>query len=602
MRQRFCRAVVCLWVSLTLLAPAALAQESEPTTLRIAVNGFENNITPFTITFGALPHTHDLLMLVYDTLFWSQVRQDPEPWLAESAEPNADFTQWTVTLRDGITWHDGQPLTAEDVAFSFDYYSRQRGASGRYDHHVFDVPPFTGAQVLDERTVRLSFAQPSPTFRIVPGADLPIVPKHIWETVTEPRRQSEALPVGSGPYKLVEIVPDQLYRFEANEDYFLGRPTVDVVEMPIARDPAAAFAALRTGEVAHVTRNVPAELAEQFAADGQIAIAQGTKFESTQMYLNARKPPLDDPRLRHALSLGIDRQALVDTVLLGRGRPGLPSFVHPDSPWALAGMQPHHDPAAAESLLDEAGYARGPDGVRRAPDGAPLRFSVLVSSFEPQDIRAVQLAAQQLEPLGVRLQAEVLDPATLRERRTAPPGQIPTYDMYVSVLEAHAHVDPDALYYFFHSPGPKGFGGSITGYTNPDFDRLAEAATTAEIPERKQLWARMQELLAAENPVLVLWYRDGEYAFRPADYDGWVSDFGHGIFTKRSFLPTYVEAARAEREAQAAPPALGGAAEEAGSAGGGPSGGVLVLLGIVAAGGLGLLALRRRRAAADEDD
>ncbi len=592
MQVRVLRAVLCVALAVGLLTPPASAQDAQPTTLRIALNGYENNLTPFTISFGAIPNTHDLVMLVYDSLFWSQVKDDPEPWLAEAAEPNEDFTEWTVTLREGVAWHDGQPLTARDVKFSFEYYLAQEGASGRYAHHVSDVPPFAGAEVLDDRTVRLSFSGPAPAFEIMPGADLPIIPQHVWENVTDPRLASDTLPVGSGPFKLVEMVPDQLYRFEANEDYFLGAPTVDVLEMPIVKDPAAAFAALRTGEVGHVTRNVPPELVEQFADDPEIEIAEGTKFESTQLYFNARKPPLADARLRHAISLAVDSQAVVDTVLLGHGSPGLPTFVHPDSPWALPEAEPAYDPATAEELLDEAGYARGPDGSRQAPDGTPLRFSVLVSSFEPQDLRAVQLIAAQLEPLGVGLVPEVLDPATLRERRSAPPGEIPTYDAYVSTLEAHAHVDPDALYYFFHSPGNKGFGGAITGYTNPRFDQLAEEATTAQPSDRRRLAGQMQELLAAENPTIVLWYREGQYAYRPADYDGWVSDFGHGIFTKRSFLPAYAEQSGAGEPARspddtAPSPASGGAGA-----------GALVLLGSLTARGSGLLARRKNRSPA----
>lgn len=595
MSKRVARALLCVCFGLALLTPAAAAQEDRPTTVRIALNGYENNITPFTATFGAAPNTHDLLMLVYDSLFWSQVKADPEPWLAEKAEPNADFTTWTVTLREGIAWHDGQPLTAEDVKFSFEYYSKQRAASGRYAHHVFDVPPFQAAEVVDPRTVRLTFAQPAPAFPIMPGADLPIIPKHVWQNVTDPRLASQALPIGSGPYKLVQIVPDQLYRFEANDKYFKGRPTVDVIEMPIVKDPAAAFAALQTGEVAHVTRNLPPELANRFSSDEAIRIAKGTKFESNQLYFNARKAPLDDPRLRHAISLAVDSQALVDTILLGHGRAGLPTFIHPDSPWALPGAKPEHDPAAAAALLDQAGYPQGPDGIRVAPNGMPLQFSVLVSSFEPQDIRAAQLIGQQLAPLGVRLQPEALDPATLRARRNAPEGQVPGYDAYISVIEAHAHVDPDALYYFFHSPGLKGFGASITGWTNRQFDALAEQATTAQAEDRKRLAGEMQKLIAVENPVIVLWYRDGEYAYRPAAYDGWVSDFGHGIFTKRSFIPQYVEQSRA-----------------AGGAAGGPSGGpgassttstvIVVGAAVVLAGGAAALVLRRRRAGVTGDD
>ncbi|MDP9397439.1 MAG: ABC transporter substrate-binding protein [Actinomycetota bacterium] len=597
MRLRTLLACLALLAAFTAPMGVAAGQVAEQKPLRVAINGFENNLTPFSATFGAFPNTHDLISLVYDSLFWSQVREDPEPWLAERAEPNADLTEWTVTLRDGVTWHDGKPLTAEDVKFSFEYYQEQAGASGRYAHHVFDVPPLRAASVVDPRTIRLSYEAPAPAFRIMPGADLPILPKHVWEGVTDPRTASTGPPVGSGPYKLVQIVPDQLYRFEANPAYFKGRPTVDVLELPIVRDPSAAFAALRTGEVGSVASAVPPELVDQFSRNADIRIAKSTKFESTQIFFNARKAPLDDARLRKAIAMGVDRKALVDTVLLGHGRPGLPTFLHPDSPWAVAEERPDHNPAAARTLLDQAGYTPGPDGVRRAPGGNPLEFTLLVSSFAPPDIRAGQLISQQLAPLGVRLRVEALDPATLRQRRQVEPGKVPGYDAYVSTLEAHTHVDPDGLYYFFHSPGNKGFGAGISGYTNRRFDALAESAATAAPEERRRLLRDMQELLAAEAPAVVLWYRDGDWAYRPSAYDGWVEDSGQGIFTKRSFLAQYADQARGTRPAGAAAPA---SAERNTQDGG--VGSPLLWVAAVAAAALAAVVLARRRTTADEDD
>lgn len=594
MRRQLVRALLCVGLAAT-LAPSASAQTgATPKTLRVSLNGDENNITPFTVSFGATPYTHDLLSLVYDSLFWSQVSTDPEPWLAERATPSADFREWTVTLREGVKWHDGRPLTAEDVKFSFDYYGRFPGASGRYAHHVSDTPKLESATVVDPRTVRLVYGEPAPTFKIMPGADLPIIPKHIWENVTEPGKATADLPVGSGPYKVVEMVRDQRYRLEANADYFKGRPTVDRLDLPIVKDPAAAFAALRSGELDSVARNVPPELLSQFRG-GDVRVAKGTKFESVQMYFNARKPPLTDPKLRKGISLAIDTQALVDTVVLGAGRAGVDSFIHPDSPWALPGARHEYDPARAERMLDEAAYtARDPDGVRKTPDGQRLEFSVLVSSFEPSDLRAVQLVAQQVSRVGVKLNPEALDPATLRQRRTGPPGQPPPYDAYVSTLESHGHVDPDALYYFFHSPGPRGFGAAISGYSNPRYDQIVEEATTKDVAERKPLLYEAQRILAEEAPVVVFYYPDGNYGYRPSAYEGWVSDKGHGILTKRSFLPQYVEESSVSRQNGGSPASDGD---------GSGSGGVVlaVVVAVVVLGGGVLVLSRRRRAAVDDD-
>lgn len=128
-------------------------------------------------------------------MFWSQVRVDPEPWLAESAEPSPDGRVWTVKLREGVRWHDGVPFTADDVKFSFEYYRDQAGASGRYAHHVFDVPDFDRAEVVDPLTVSLFFNVATPQFKIMPGGDLPMMAKHIWEGVAEPATATDKLPV-----------------------------------------------------------------------------------------------------------------------------------------------------------------------------------------------------------------------------------------------------------------------------------------------------------------------------------------------------------------------------------------------------------------------
>lgn len=369
-------------------------------------------------------------MMIYDSLFWSQVSEEPEPWLAESATPSEDLRSWTVTLRSDITWHDGRPLTAEDVLFTFDHF-RDIAPPGRWTHHVSDEPPYQGGEVIDERTVRLDFARPAPTFPILPGADLPILPRHIWENIDEPRTAASDLPIGSGPYQLTEMVPDQRYRFEANPGYFLGAPLVDVIEMPIVTDENAAFQALQTGQVDYVDRVVPPAVVDTFEQSDDIEILRGIDFESTELRFNARRAPFDDPRLRKAIALGIDYDALVEQVLQGDGVPGRDSWIHPASPWAVPGREGgehEFDPGRAEQMLDEAGYVRGPDGVRRDPADDPLEVEELVSSVDPEALRGLQLATGQVEQIGVVLRPEALDPAALRERTRSAPDAPPTYD------------------------------------------------------------------------------------------------------------------------------------------------------------------------------
>ena len=528
------------------LAPLAAAQDDDDVVLRVGLHAAEKNLNPFIVP-QALPLTHDFTMLVYDTLFWSQSRLDPERWLATGAEPSEDYRTWTVTLRDDVQWHDGTPFTADDVAFTFRYFSDD-GGPGRYGHHVYDHPVFESAVVVDDATVRLTFQDPVTTFKLLPGGDIPILPKHIWEGVDDPRADATSLPVGTGPFVMVEYDPGVSYRLEANPDYFLGPPLVDTLIMPVVRDAQAAFAGLQTGELDFVTRNLPAPLVPRMQENEEVAVATGNRMQSLYLMFNTRKPILRDPAVRKAMSMALDVQAIVDIVEGGMGRPGNDTWTHPDSPWAHPVGGHQFDVDAAGAILDEAGYPLGDGGVRRSADGAPLEFTLLVNAAAPPQIRSGELVAEQLSAIGVDITVEPLDaPAITAARRPGPDGP-PTVEMFIAVFESHAHADPDHLFFFFHSPG-RGVGGIFSGYANPAFDAVLEDALDAPIDEKLTLIGQAQEIFADEAPAVVLYYPDGRWGYRPDAYDGWISDPGHGVFTKRSFLAPYAAGSEAPEPA-----------------------------------------------------
>lgn len=588
---------------------AVAQEEGQVERLTVAYNAFENNVTPFTLTMQSLPNTPDLVYLTYDALFWSPAREEPRPLLAESAEPNEDLTTWTVTLRQDVTWHDGEPFTAEDVAFTYRYFTDVHRV-GRFAHHVYDIPAFESAEVIDDHTVALTFAAPAPTFVSLPGADVPIVPQHVWEDIEEPGLETESLPVGTGPFELVEIEPDQLYRFQANEDYFLGAPTVDELVLPIVQDPSSVFAALRTGELDSAVHPVPPELVEDFEADGDIEVAESTRMETVILYFNTAREPQSDPVLRKAIALAIDRDEIVERVMLGHAAPGLDTFTHPLSIWSTPDPVRDHDLDAAAEMLDEAGYELDGDDNLLTPDGEPVEVEVLVSSFAPQHLRAMELVTEHAAELGIDLKIETLDPATIASRRgPTAADDAPPVDAFVRAMEAHMHVDPDAMIHFFGTPQPGRPGAGLSGYANPEFDALAEdAATESDADTRAEMVHELQTIFAEEVPAIALYYPLGQYAYRPAAYDGWVEEPGHGIFNKFSFLAAEADAAgdegTTEPEADdAADDGQTGADEQAGAgtetdAGGAPW--VWIVAGLVVLGLAGLFLVRRSRADAYE--
>lgn len=529
-----------MMASLFLLPSTASAQDDE-VVVRIGLHAAEKNLNPF-ISPRALPITHDFTMLVYDTLFWSQATLDPEPWLATGAEASDDLTTWTISLRDGVTWHDGVPLTADDVAFTFEYFT-STGGIGRYGHHVVDHPTFLSAEVIDPLTVALTFEDAIGTFEMLPGGDIPIIPKHVWEGIEDPTEDATSLMIGSGPYRMTDYVPDTSYRLEANEDYFLGAPLVDTLVLNVIPDAQAAFAGLQTGELDFVTRNLPAPLHGPVNENPDLEIVDGSRMQSLYLMFNTRKPNLN-ATVRKAMSLAIDVEQIVEIVEGGLGVPGNDTWTHPQSEFAHPTGGHAYDPAAAAAMLDEAGYVAGDGGTRVSPDGEPLAFTLLVNAAAPPQLRAGELVAEQLDSLGVDITVEPLDAPAIGAARRPSPDSPPTNDMFIAVFESHAHADPDHLYFFFHTPGAgKGFGQVFSGYSNTEFDTLVEDALNLKPEEKIELLTQAQDIFAEEAPAVTLSYPNGRWAYRPAAYSGWLDDPGHGVFTKRSFLEGYANVA-----------------------------------------------------------
>jgi len=561
--------------------------------LRYAIAGDENNFTPYTTTGRSLKQ-QDILNMIYDTLLYSPFQEKPEPWLATSAEMSPDGRTWTFRLRPGVTWHDGRPFTADDVKFTWDFFFRTE--QGRYSHHVNDRPYMERSAVIDPSTVSFTCREPCPTFDIDPGADLPILPKHQWENVTEPNRFTQALPIGTGPFKLVDRVANQSYRFEANTTYFKGKPLVDEIRMPIIPESATMFLALRSGEVDAVSRVVPPEAVADLERAG-LRIVRMADYGSVQINFNNQRAPFTIPEFRKALSLGADTDRIAQTLIGAEGKPGVDSFLDPDSPFANKTLKHEFSPQRARQMLDTLDFRdRNNDGVREGPDGRPLDFEILVSSLEAREVRASELVAQQLKDIGVNIRVTPLDPATVNSRRQpkdAVGKRVPEttttgdYDMYVtSYSGGHFHFDPDGLLYAFHSPGKTGFGAYITGYSNARFDELVTRAATLGVEQRKPLLAEAGKVMYDGPPVISLYFPDGTFAYRPQAYDQWVQEIGHGIFHKRSFLPGARTTGEGSQTATADD-----------SGGGGGSGGVVlaVVAGVVVLGAIALAASRSRR-------
>ncbi len=467
-----------------------------------------------------------LLGLVYDKLFEPSPYVDrPAPGLAESTE-QLDSITWVVTLRDGVRWHDGRPFTAADVRFTYEYY--RDGSPNRHTHHVSEVPRIERITEVDERRVRFECAYPCPLLGRVTLADLPILPHHVWSAVSEPRQYTD-LPVGTGPYRLTEYRSGRFYRFEANAEHYRGRPLVAELIMPIIADQSAVFTALRTGEIDAAARDLPPELRETFASTPGIAVMNTAALSIVELRPNYRKAPFSDARFREGLSYAIDRQALVDRVLLGHGRPGTRGYPHPDSPWTDPTLLTPWNADSAETLFDRAGYAdRDGDGVRELPNGVPLRFTILADGGEPAWIRTAEMLTAQLAVVGIAASVQVVERGVLSQRVSA--GQ---YDLFVSRIGPHGVADPDQ----FVMSQRSGYLWS-RDLAHPTMDPLFERwRTAATVEARRDALFALQREFNRQPTSIALYYPTESWAYRPTAFDDWVESPGFGIVHKWSLLP-----------------------------------------------------------------
>jgi peptide/nickel transport system substrate-binding protein len=517
-------------------APASAATATSPpeptaaTSLRVAILRDEGLLQPYSYVTGY--PGWNMLSLVYDALFVMDAQNLPKPWLATEHTVSDDGLVHTITLHSDVTWHDGEPLTSADVKFAYEYY--QQNTHSRWTSQVDTI---TAIETPDPTTVVIMLDTAAPAFEIQPLADVPIIPRHIWEGVTEP--DTFANNVGSGPYTLTEYLPDQLYRFTANAEHFAGAPAVGELLMPIIKEPNTIFSALRTGEIQATTVPLSPELVQEFQSVPTLKVQSGPGYATTMLQFNTERAPWDNVEVRRAVALAIDVQKLVDTILLGYGVPGSPGWVSPASPLHNPAVTGTYDPAQAAALLDELGYLDSDnDGIREA-NGTPMQAELLVQSSVPLRIRAAEIIAADLEDLGIRLTVTAMEPDSV-VAKVWPDFDVANerdYDLAMWGWSAPLQLSPTRMADLVHSDPSIG-STNIGGFTNADADALAtQLLETTDATAQQELSYQMEALIADQLPFVMLYYADGIYAYAPAAYDGWIFQTGQGIFHKLSFQP-----------------------------------------------------------------
>lgn len=509
--------------------------EGTAASLRAAITGDEGTLNPYTYITG-FPGWN-LLMLQYDSLMQIDTDGVPQPWLAGSVETSEDGLVYSIELVDGVTWHDGEPLTAEDVVFTIEYFTNNPAAS----RFARDLNSVEGAEATGDLSVEITLTAPNPSFPLRALADVPIIPEHVWADVTTPEEHQfeDVSNVGTGPYRIVEYSANQSYTLEANPDYFRGAPAVDELVLVVFADDAGALAAMNSGEVDVMFDRVAPEQIELLGAREGIEILQGPEYTNQLLDYDAQLPPFDDVAVRQAMSMAIDRQDLVDTVFLGAATPGNAGWTHPDSPAFNPAVETTYDVAAANALLDDAGYEDSDgDGIREY-DGKPMSFELITPSGDSLRLRSAELVATMLAEIGIEAKVAAVEQATW-EAQMWPDFDVANgrdYQLGMWGWSAPTQADAGQIGALMHSDPVIG-SLNVTGYSSPEADDLIDQLRAEGDPDaRQELLNELQVLFAEELPFITLLYPDGAYAYDSTVYGGWAFISGQGIVSKLSLLP-----------------------------------------------------------------
>ncbi len=344
------------------------------------------------------------MSFIFDTLAWKD-RDGLTGALAEEWDYDDADSTYTFILRDGLKWHDGRELTADDVVFTFDYL-------GQHPSPWIKPGVVKDAAAVDGRTVKITLTEPYAPFLNNIAGMLPILPAHIWEEVQDPEqfRGDEAL-VGSGPYRLLDYSQAHgTYLYGAWDDYYLGRPGIDRIRF-VKYSEEMTPTALQTGEVN--AGGVPPETVAELEAAG-LHIQTQPPVWAAKLMINHRKPPLSSVALRQALAYAIDRERLVQIVCRGHGIPGSTGLIPPTNAfWYNPDVEQYgHDAGKARELLRNLGYEQGRDGFFHK-DGERLEFELLVAPGRQGFGRLGEMLKRQFAEAGVAVRTRGVEAKTL---------------------------------------------------------------------------------------------------------------------------------------------------------------------------------------------
>ena len=474
-------------LSVGLLLGAGLAQERGGT----LVGAWAQN------PVGLDPHatsaysSYQVLQQVLDTLVTFDADQNLVPSLAESWSVSDDGLVWTFELRDDVRFSNGRAFTADDVKYTYDRMLDPETASG----NAWRLGAVESIEVVDDHTVTFTLGSPNTGFlgKLASGSPVGIIAREAVEDGTIDTR-----PIGTGPFVITDYQPGTLVMLERNEHYWATDedgaqlPYLDAVELQIISDDSVRRSALVSGDV-DWTISVPPQSLPELEERDDVIVDRSAAPAYWYIGVNTEVEPLDDVRVRQAISYALNRGQITEASTFGTGVPTqdpIPSV----SAWAFDYAPYGQDYEQARELLAAAGVADG------------FEMTIMPTTEYEESIRAAQVIQAQLAPLGIDVSIDTREWADWLD--TQGQGDYDTYVCSWNVL-----LDPDDFYYAQHKTGEV---FNFTGYSNPTVDELLQEGRVAEdFDTRYEIYEQVNQEIVDDAPYIYLYNPGNIQAYRP---------------------------------------------------------------------------------------
>jgi peptide/nickel transport system substrate-binding protein len=476
----FRRTGLAILILLLLFPALSCSTKPDPNTLVMIIESSPTNLDP---RVGIDAQSERIDNLIFDDLLSRGNDLSVAPGLAEKWEAIDPLT-YVFHIHRGVTFHDGRPLTSQDVKWTFDSLLQgkirsTKSAVYKYVDRI-DTP--------DDSTVIFHLKEPDSTllWNLSDGA-IGIVPYGSGDEIT-------LHPIGSGPFKFVSAETDREVVVERNDQYWGDKAKLARVRFAVVPDETTQALELRKGSGDVAINSLTPDTVVTLAKNPNLTVMNGPGTRLAYLGFNLRDPILKDPRVRQAIAYALDRRPMIEYLWRSEAEPA--KSVLPTQSWAYNGSVPsyEHNPEKAITLLDAAGY----------PAVGGVRFHITMKTSTDANTRLmVAVMQQQLREVGIALDIRSFEFATFFSD-----VQHGAFQMY-GLRWIGGNEDPDIFEYAFHSSKFPPNGANRDYYSNPRVDALIDKARQEIDPKaRKALYDEVQTILAQDLPYINLWYLD----------------------------------------------------------------------------------------------